>query len=169
MLVLALGVETQADHAVDKKDYDDENYKETSVVKGSLSEEPAMLVREVETQADHTLDKKDYDDENYKKSSIINSKPGRKLFNGYGLLGWLYKGRKGEAIATTQQQTCVDESQEKQSFTQRIFQKHLFRRGGAQQSEDVTSAREQAKTFPSQEKTAKPKSKIINLWSTFTR
>lgn len=132
----------------------------SSLEEGTSFEIPTMFPLDVEAQSDNAVDKKGNDEGNCKESSIVNSKPGWNFSNGYGLLGWLNKWRKGKDTKCRQQEACVGEAQENQSFT-------LFRRviGGKTKTSENTSTREQeAKAYPSQGKTTKPKSKRIFIY-----
>lgn len=113
---------------------------------------PTIFLPEVETQLDNAVDEKD----NYEESSFVHSKPSWNLSNRDGFRGCLRKRRKCMATTSRQQKTCVDKTQEKQSFTQRIIPSVTT---GETLKEDST--KEHAKGLPRQGKTAKPKSKIV--------
>ena len=55
--------------------------------------------------------------------------------------------RKGDATTFRQQGVRVDVTQEKQSFTQGIFQRLI--KGGTQESEDTATTKQEAKAYPS--------------------
>ncbi len=74
---------------------------------------PAAFLSEVGMPLDNVVEKND-NDENYEEPYSVNSKPDSMLD---GLDNWLSTLQVEDATTSRQQETCVEETQEKQSFT----------------------------------------------------
>ncbi|KAJ7383809.1 hypothetical protein OS493_025680 [Desmophyllum pertusum] len=115
-----------------------------------VEESSIEVPAEMGTQFDENLEMAK-GDESYKEPPIIDSIHSSR----YVPLGWLSKWRKGDDTTDSQQGVGVEETQERGSFTHRIFQRLIG--GRTQKIDDPNTEQQDANACPSQERTAKPK------------